>query len=470
MFAFCPVADASVQIPEIKPGAPNAPADANAYAALLVIDERSGETLYEHQASKRWPAASLTKLMTAIVFTSTPTNWSASGNIIAADEVGGGRLRVPSGSVMSLRDLLSATIVGSANNTAQALARLFDGRGVNAFVQHMNRTAPLLGLHRTSFYDASGMNPKNTTSAYDIATMLVEASMESETQRAMVTPYYRFAMRSPALEKTIKNTNNLLFYEPDVIVTAGKTGYLHESQYNYAVRLRPKGDQLKSLVVVVLGAATRQDSIDTSVSLARWAWSAYEWKTKTTYGGITLSRNWQGGQGGGEVRKLQEFLNANNYTVATVGPGSPGQETSYFGALTKAAVKRFQEAHRDAILAPKGATEGSGYIDFLTRAAIHAYDPASVADEISSRRVSASTLPPMGPGTVGSAVRTLQELLARETDVYPEALVTGYYGPLTRRAVQRFQMKHGVVSSAGEPGYGYVGPKTRAKFAAMYGT
>ena len=69
---------------------------------------------------------------------------------------------------------------------------------------------------------------------------------------------------------------------------------------------------------------------------------------------------------------------------------------------------------------------------------------------------------PIGPGSTGSNVTALQQFLARDRSIYPEAQVTGYYGSLTTTAVQRFQAKYNIVSS-GSPsttGYGRVGPKT----------
>jgi peptidoglycan hydrolase-like protein with peptidoglycan-binding domain len=67
-------------------------------------------------------------------------------------------------------------------------------------------------------------------------------------------------------------------------------------------------------------------------------------------------------------------------------------------------------------------------------------------------------------GSKGTDVSSLQTFLAQDPSVYPEAMVTGYFGPLTEKAVQRWQAKYGVVSS-GTPdstGFGVVGPKTRA--------
>jgi len=60
-------------------------------------------------------------------------------------------------------------------------------------------------------------------------------------------------------------------------------------------------------------------------------------------------------------------------------------------------------------------------------------------------------------GSVGDNVKTLQALLAADPDVYPEGLITGYYGNLTMKAVRQFQKKHGIEQA------GVVGPKTLKK-------
>ena len=72
-------------------------------------------------------------------------------------------------------------------------------------------------------------------------------------------------------------------------------------------------------------------------------------------------------------------------------------------------------------------------------------------------------------GDFGEGVRQLQIFLkAQGTEIYPEGLITGYFGLATQRAVQRFQVKYGL-AKAGDPGYGYVGPATRAKINALQG-
>ena len=72
---------------------------------------------------------------------------------------------------------------------------------------------------------------------------------------------------------------------------------------------------------------------------------------------------------------------------------------------------------------------------------------------INSTTVLISTL---SKGMSNSEVTRLQQLLAKDTSVYPEGLVTGYFGSVTENAVKRFQKKHALDQ------VGYVGPKTRA--------
>ncbi len=64
-------------------------------------------------------------------------------------------------------------------------------------------------------------------------------------------------------------------------------------------------------------------------------------------------------------------------------------------------------------------------------------------------------------GSRGADVTALQQMLAKDTSIYPEGLVTGYFGTGTRKAVERLQIKYGV-TTVGGPGYGRVGPATRA--------
>ncbi len=89
-----------------------------------------------------------------------------------------------------------------------------------------------------------------------------------------------------------------------------------------------------------------------------------------------LSLGSKGPDGPGiEVLSLQQRLNKLGFLVATSGAGSPGQETTYFGPGTRAALIKFQTSHA----ADLGITQGTGYFGPLTRnllnAVIREYSP-----------------------------------------------------------------------------------------------
>jgi peptidoglycan hydrolase-like protein with peptidoglycan-binding domain len=84
------------------------------------------------------------------------------------------------------------------------------------------------------------------------------------------------------------------------------------------------------------------------------------------------------------------------------------------------------------------------------------------------QNASASITSQLDLGDRGSEVTELQTYLATNASIYPEGLVTGYFGQLTKAAVERFQTTQGIVSQ-GTPattGYGRVGPLTQAAINA----
>ena len=89
--------------------------------------------------------------------------------------------------------------------------------------------------------------------------------------------------------------------------------------------------------------------------------------------------------------------------------------------------------------------------------------PSIATSSVSSQGACPTLNRTLKKGSTGTDVTQLQTYLAKDSSIYPEGLVTGYFGTLTEKAVQRWQAKEGIVSS-GTPstsGYGLVGPRTR---------
>lgn len=123
-----------------------------------------------------------------------------------------------------------------------------------------------------------------------------------------------------------------------------------------------------------------QGEIDRLTSLIEQLTSSLGGDTAVVTGGNTSSvcpytwtRSLNMGATGMDVMKLQQFLNSNDLTrVAATGVGSAGMETEYYGPMTGAAVAKFQELNRDAILTPLGLVNSTTYFGPSTMAEANA--------------------------------------------------------------------------------------------------
>jgi peptidoglycan hydrolase-like protein with peptidoglycan-binding domain len=93
----------------------------------------------------------------------------------------------------------------------------------------------------------------------------------------------------------------------------------------------------------------------------------------------TFSSNLFLGSSGVQVQELQQVLNTDpNTRVALSGPGSPGEETEYFGLLTQAAVERFQQKYMSQVLVPAGLSAANGFVGYYTRLMLNALSNGTV--------------------------------------------------------------------------------------------
>lgn len=236
--------------------------------AWVVMDAASGEILASERPDEVRSIASITKLMTVMVAHDAGLDPEKPVALARADEVGGGRLQVAVGTVLSVPALLGSTIVGSANNTANALARA-TGLTRAEFIRRMDAKAVALGLARTRFADPTGIEVENFSTAREVAHLARAAFSDG-----WIAPYAGMSTYDVALPggdvRTIKNTNTLV-NDATLHVLAGKTGFINEAGYTLVTRVRRHGE--KELIVVILGADSKNLSFRDAKVLAEKAWS-----------------------------------------------------------------------------------------------------------------------------------------------------------------------------------------------------
>lgn len=158
--------------------------------------------------------------------------------------------------------------------------------------------------------------------------------------------------------------------------------------------------------------------------------------------GFTFTENMRQGARGDAVKYLQILLNTNEDTkVAQEGPGSPGNETEYFGPVTHAAVVTFQEKYASEVLEPVGLQTGTGYVGPSTRAKLNELlTGEEVVDEDSTPNLSA-VLEQLQ--ALAEALETLQARLDElEEEVgTPEDAVEGELSTELRADVRNVELK-----------------------------
>ncbi len=222
---------------------------------ILLKDLTTGRTIYEFMSDLRLSPASLTKIMSALVILEEGQLQdfvTVSRRAAAAPKI---RLRLRTGHVFRLEDLLKAMLITSANDACLAAAEHVGG-SEEGFVALMNRKAVALGLQDTHFSNACGFDsPTHYSTAVDLA-RLTEIALQDPVFKVLVREKYEVITAVNANRSyLLRNTNRLLGAVPGV--EGVKTGFTSQAGRCLVAKVSQDG---KELLLVLLHANRRWHS------------------------------------------------------------------------------------------------------------------------------------------------------------------------------------------------------------------
>ena len=238
----------------------------------VLMEKTTGTILYEENATVQYEPASVTKIMTLLLvmeaIDSGALGWedtvTASTHAIS---MGGSQIWLKEHEQMTVRDMVKAVAVVSANDCSVALAEHLAGTE-EAFVQRMNQRARELGMEHTNFLNCTGLPAEgHLTCALDIALMSRELILHHPAIREFTT-IWMDSLRDGAFQ--LSNTNKLIFYYEGA--TGLKTGFTDNALYCLSATAERDGMEL---IAVVMHAPTSNDRFESAKALLNYGFSNY---------------------------------------------------------------------------------------------------------------------------------------------------------------------------------------------------
>ena len=243
--------------------------------SAVLIDANSGTILAQKNADKKMYPASLTKIMTAIL----AIEMGELTDVITVDddtphEIYGSHIALEEGEILTLKDLLHALMLPSANDAASTIAKHYGG-SLDGFVKLMNQKAKDLGAFNTNFNNPHGLHDLNHYSTAADMALITQYAMKNETFKKIVaTTKYEIQTTNKkdepryftTLNKLLFNTgyNQILvdgvyispYYE---YATGAKTGYTPEAGNCLVATATKDGTELIAVTMKGISLEMYQD-------------------------------------------------------------------------------------------------------------------------------------------------------------------------------------------------------------------
>ena len=249
----------------------------------VLIEQKTGQVLYEHNMHEQLRPASVTKVMSLLLIMEALD----SGQISLTDKVpctedaagmGGSQIWLEVGEELTVDEMLKAICVVSANDCTVAMADYLCG-SQEAFVQKMNERAKELGMNDSTFKNCHGIDEDgHVTSAYDIALMSREL-LNNHPTILNYTTIWMDTLRNG--ESELVNTNKLIRNYKGA--TGLKTGSTSIALYNLSASATRDG---LSLIAVIMKAPTTKIRFAEAQKLLDYGFSNYQYKDLATRGTV----------------------------------------------------------------------------------------------------------------------------------------------------------------------------------------
>ncbi|WP_254915952.1 serine hydrolase [Pandoraea sp. PE-S2T-3] len=234
--------------------------------AVYIVDEKTHTPLFAQNADRVMPIASVSKLMTAVVWLDNQPSMRQSLTVTRddLDTLKFTHSRLAVGSTLTRRDMLHISLMASENRAAAAMSRDYPG-GRPAFIAAMNAKARTLNMPNTRFENSTGLSPRNVSTARELA-RLVRASNGYPLIRQYSIDHQQL-VRTGKGQLQYVNTNRLVRYGK-VHASVQKTGFINESGHNMVMRVMVH--KRRPVIVTMLGSDTPEGSRLDGVRIAHW--------------------------------------------------------------------------------------------------------------------------------------------------------------------------------------------------------
>jgi len=195
----------------------------------IVVNQNTGEVIYEKNADASASIASLTKLMTAMVVLDSGLDLNKEIELTKADidRVKRTTSRLPIGTKLTKYELLKAALISSDNRAAFALSRSYPS-GRKGFINAMNVKAIQLGMQNSQFRDPTGLDKRNISTAKDLLKLVRAAYQYSVIRDLTTTPSESIRVGRKRNSIGFNNTNPLV-RKGAWNIGLSKTGFIRES-------------------------------------------------------------------------------------------------------------------------------------------------------------------------------------------------------------------------------------------------